>query len=186
MDRANAVVGTLARRRVLVASGLATAVLISALFGVFIPAIEAACGAPPPDVRPYTGPAQLRAFLEGCGPSGRAAYVRLQVVDLVYPAVMASFTIGALSALAARVAPSGRWSWVWVFPALSSAFDYVENIAAWVALARFPAAGELDGLLGVASAVKQGLGWAGGVTLVALLVALATPWARGQRARRGG
>lgn len=180
MNRASAVVTMLAQPRALVASGAATVALASVLFGVLIPAIQAACGARPPDIRAYTDPTQLHAFLDACGPVGRAAYTRLQLVDLLYPAVMASFSIGALTALAARLRPSGRWGWVWALPALSSAFDYLENVAAWVALVRFPAAGELDALLGVASALKQVLGWAAGAALVALLLALVVRWLRGR------
>ncbi len=172
-----------ATRRALITSGVATLALVLVLFGALIPAVEAACGALPLDLRPHSSAADVRAFLDGCGVEGRAAYQRLQVVDLLYPSASAVFLSGAMWAAASRVWRSPRWTGLWVLPALSSAFDYIENACAWVALARFPASSATDGLLGVASAVKQALGWAGGVALVALLVVLV--WRRVASQGRG-
>jgi len=181
---ARAVPAALSRPWVLAASGACTLLLGLLVFLVLIPGVQATCGAAPPDVRLYTSPREVGAFLSACGMDGRQAERALQLADLVYPAAMASFMAGALAALSTRAAPSGRWTWLWVVPVLSSVADYIENVAMWGALFRFPEAGPLDAVLGVASAAKQILGWAGGIALIALIVVLLVRYFRGGAHRR--
>jgi hypothetical protein len=148
----------LARPRTLAVFGSATLALAALVFGLAIPEVEVRCGVGPPDVRLYTTATELHAFLDGCGPAGRAAYTRLQLVDLVYPVVRGGFFTGMLAWVARRVSPGGRLDRLPWLTLASAVADYVENAASWLALLRYPEPGPLDGLLGPVSALKQSLG----------------------------
>ncbi len=160
--------------------------LVSAtLFGVFagaffgtsahfaIRTVEAICGQAPPDVRFTSSAAEVRGFLDACGVVGREAYQSMQVADLFYPLVFAVFMASSLALVLSRLAP-GRPSLVAlaVLPLVASAFDYLENVCAWMALFAFPAAAATDSLLGLASAAKSATSWVSGALLLGSLGAL--------------
>lgn len=116
-------------------------------------AVAAACGVAAPDVRTAPAVADVRAFVEGCGSAGLAAYRDLQIVDLVYPAVNAVL-IALVILLLVRQLPH-RLSWLVVLPLVAALGDYVENVAAWTLIARGTDTSTwAEQLFQVASAVK--------------------------------
>lgn len=138
-----------------------------------IPTVEAACGAPPPDVRVGATGAEVHSFLVSCGPAGRAAYQALQVADLVYPLLFAVFLASSSALVLRRLVPTRRaWLALAAIPFLASAFDYLENACAWLALAAYPSPAATDSLLGLASVAKAATSWAAGGVLIAGLAAL--------------
>lgn len=154
-----------------------------------IPQVEAVCGAPPPDVRFGAAAADVHAFLAGCGPTGRQAYLTLQLVDLVYPLLFALFLASSLALVLRGLAP-GRPALLTLaaLPFLASGFDYLENACAWLALAAYPSTARTDGLLVLASDAKTATSWAAGVLLLAAVVALLGrgAWRRISSSRLGG
>lgn len=160
--------------------------LVSAtLFGVFagaffgssarfaIPTVEAACGQAPPDVRFTSDAGEVGAFLDACGVVGREAYRSLQVADLFYPLVFAVFMASSLAMVISRLAPRRRSLLALAaLPLLASAFDYVENACAWLALAVYPDSAATSSVLGLASAAKSATSWAAGILLLGMLGAL--------------
>lgn len=166
--------------------------LVSAsFFGVFagvffgssapfaIPTVEAVCGQAPPDVRFTSSAAEVGGFLDACGVAGREAYRSLQVADLFYPLVFALFVASSLALVISRLAPR-RPSLLALaaLPLVASAFDYLENACAWIALMAYPDASATSSLLGLASAAKTITSWAAGILLLALLGALVADRAR--------
>jgi hypothetical protein len=143
----------------------------SAAFAV--PTVQDECGQSPPDVRFASSAAEVHDFLAACGPAGREAYRALQLADLVYPAVFAFFLATSL-ALALRLLAPGRVNLLALaaLPFLAAAFDYLENVCAWLALVAWPRAGVADGLLGLASAAKTVTSWTAGILLLVVLAAL--------------
>ncbi len=180
--------GRLATVRVWVVS----TVVYSAFAGVFfassapfsIPRVEEACGQAPPDLRFGPSAAEVHGFLDACGPVGREAYRALQLADLVYPTVFAVFLASSL-ALALRLLAPGRPRLLILaaIPFAAAAFDYLENVGAWLALTAYPLDGAADGLLGPASVAKTSTSWVAGGLLVAVLLALAVDRARRHLAR---
>lgn len=160
---------------------LASASLFALFAGVFfgstapfaIPTVEAACGQAPPDVRFTSSAAEVGGFLEACGVAGREAYRAMQVADVVYPLVFALFIASSLALVISRLAPRRRSLLaVAALPLVASAFDYVENACAWLALASYPDTPATSSLLGLASAAKTATSWAAGVLLLGALGAL--------------
>ena len=139
-----------------------------------IPRVEAACGQAPLDVRTTSSADDVNGFLTACGGVGREAYRALQVADLFYPLVFAMFMATSLALVLADLAPTRRSLLALAgLPFVASAFDYLENLFAWLALAAFPDPAATSSLLGLASAAKTLTSWAAGVLLlgaVALLV----------------
>lgn len=149
-----------------------------------IPTVERLCGQPPLDMRTTSSATDVNTFLTACGETGREAYRALQLADLAYPLVFAVFLASSLALALSRLAPGRpRLLVLALLPFLASAFDYVENVFAWRALAAFPGATATDGLLGVASAAKTATSWLAGGLLVAALVALVVLSALRWRAR---
>ena len=151
------------------------------------PRVEAACGQAPLDVRFSSSAAEVHGFLEACGPVGREAYRMMQLADLFYPAVFALFLASSLALVLRHLAPARpRLLALAALPLLASAFDYAENVLAWLSLAAFPEPAATDGLLGIASAAKSATSWLSGGLLIVLVVALAVVRLRGlvRRGRR--
>ncbi len=139
-----------------------------------IPAVEAACGQQPPDMRFFSSADDIASFLDACGPTGRAAYRNMQIADLVYPAVVGLFLASSLALVIGRLTPrSSKLLWLASVPLVASSFDYVENAFAWFALARYPGSAPTDAVLGYASAAKTIGSWASGVLLLGALVVFA-------------
>ncbi len=174
----------LADIRILVLTGVSFVVCAVALFfsslPFAIPSVTAACGQPPPDVRMFTSGEQVRQFLSACGDGGRAAYQNLQLADLFYPAVCGLFLATALAMTLTRFArPDSRIVALAALPLVGSAFDYLENAAAWVAITNYPAdGGPSTDLLGFASIAKQAFSWAAWLVLVGALAVTVVRWGR--------
>lgn len=93
-------------------------------------AVAADCGAPAPDARFAPSPEETRAFIEGCrARGGVAAYQHLQLVDLVYPLLLAAVLASVLGWL---TRPWPRARWIVALPVVAAAADYVENAGAWI------------------------------------------------------
>ena len=190
LDTLAAAMRRLAHPRVLAVAGTVYVAFAAAFFATSlpfaIPRVTELCGAPPPDLRFFTSAAGVQEFLSGCGPAGRLGYQHLQQADLLYPAAFALVAASALAMLLVRVTrPGSRWLALAALPLLGSAFDYLENASAWVALARFPgSAGPASSLLGMASAAKSLASWAAMALLVGLLVAVPVLVGRRALARR--
>lgn len=138
--------------------------------------VTSMCGAAPPDVRFYTPADAVTQFLTGCGEAGRDAYRDLQVADLFYPAVSGLFLASALAVVLSRLSrPGSPVIALAALPLLGSAFDYLENVAAWTALLAFPGPAETaTRLLGVASIAKQAVSWASWLLLLLAVGCLVT------------
>lgn len=125
--------------RLVVVSLLAYAVAAPVMFAPWpglVAAVEQACGAPALDVRGSWTASEAQALLTACGTAGRAAYLRLQWADTVYPGVTALALALATRWLWARL---GRRGWLIAAPALvAGALDYAENAVVWSLLLRWP------------------------------------------------
>jgi hypothetical protein len=170
-------------------------VLSATVFGVFagvffassapfaIPHVEAVCRQAPPDVRFTSSAADVLGFLTRCGAAGRDAYRFLQVADLFYPTVFGMFMATSMALVIARLAPRRRaLLGLAVLPLLGSAFDYLENLCAWLALVAYPNPSSTSSLLGLASAAKNLTFWASGALLLGALGLLVIAYA-GRRLR---
>jgi hypothetical protein len=169
--------GRLASWRVWLVSATLFGVFAGTFFGTSAPfavrTVEAICGQAPPDIRFTSSAAQVSGFLDACGVVGRQAYQSMQVADLFYPLVFAVFTASSLALVISRLVP-GRRSLLALaaLPLVASAFDYLENACAWMALAAFPDAAPTNSLLGLASAAKTTTSWVAGILLLGALAAL--------------
>jgi hypothetical protein len=143
------------------------------MFGWFIPAVVAACGAPPLDSRFTWARDDAQALVAACGPAGVHAYSQMAVLDLFYPALFAvclgSWTVW----LATRI---GMRRWLILFalaPTAVNVFcDYLENAAVWTLLRSGPAAGgPLLDIGGIFTMIKNLAGTFAFLTAAVLLVA---------------
>lgn len=98
-------------------------------------------GAASPDTSLYYRPSDLYGMAEAYGPEGRLAYVRARwTFDLAFPIVYAAFLATAMSWLWSRAVSLGSiWRRGNVLPLLAAFFDYLENAAASLVMARYPA-----------------------------------------------
>ena len=101
----------------------------------------AAGGAGSPDTSFWYTPADLYRQAEAYGPEGRQAYIRARwTFDLVWPVVYTAFLVTAISWVYRRTfAPHSRWQWANLAPVLGVSLDYMENMAASLVMARYPA-----------------------------------------------
>lgn len=138
-----------------------------------IPQVAATCGQPPPDVRFTSSAADVSGFLDACGSAGRAAYGSMQMADLLYPLVFGLFLATSFANVLARLAPGDRRVLALAaLPLVGSAFDYLENAFAWLALVAYPDPSATGSLLGLASAAKSITFWVAGVALLVAAGAL--------------
>jgi hypothetical protein len=97
------------------------------------------------DVSPDTSfiytPSDLYEMAEAYGPEGRRAYVRARFTfDLIWPIVYFAFLASTVSWLGARAfGADSYWRLLNLVPVLGVAFDYLENIATSLVMARYPA-----------------------------------------------
>jgi hypothetical protein len=125
-----------------------------------------ACGSPAPDVRFAPRPEATRSFIDGCRSRGAVdAYAHLQVLDLVYPALVAAVLALTLRALAGR---DSRLRWIAVIPVVASLADYVENAGAWILIRGGDPAGALRAVH-VGSLVKTTFSWCAWLAVIALI-----------------
>ena len=149
-----------------------------------IPEVEAACGHAPPDMRFFTTADGVTQFLDDCGTNGRDAYRNMQLADIFYPAIIGVFLASSLSLAIKRLSPRpSRTLWLGALPLAAMAFDYLENVLAWLALTSYPDPIATTHLLGVASAAKTTTSWAAGLLLLAALAAIVV---QATRARLSG
>lgn len=132
-----------------------------------LPAVVDGCGSPAPDVRFAPDADAVAAFMAGCRSAGSAAYLHLQVLDLLFPSVTAAFLVAALLLLTRR---RRSLRWLVVLPLLVAVGDYVENVGAWALLAGGDPTWAYR-LVQLGSAVKNVLSWASWLALIVLVVA---------------
>lgn len=101
---------------------------------------ETSAGAGSPDTSFWYSAQDLYQFAEDYGEAGRAAYIRARwTFDLIYPMVYAFFLVTTVSWVFAYAFPvASRWQVVNLFPFAGMVFDYLENIATSLVMARFP------------------------------------------------
>lgn len=155
--------------------------------GFAVPTVQRICGQAPPDMRVTSTATEVHGFLSACGSAGREAYRALQVADLFYPLVFAVFLASSLALVVRLLAPNrpGLLGLAAV-PFVASAFDYLENACAWLALGAWPQPGAADTLLGLFTTAKTATSWLAGTLLLLALGALAAKhgWALLARHRR--
>jgi hypothetical protein len=163
------------------------AVLMFVLPGL-VTRVTTACGQPPFDVRGFWDAADAKRTLDACGNTGRAAYLQLQVADLVYPAAL-GWLLLVTSALLLRRFGGGAWPLLLPIVAMT-ALDYLENAGVWWLLLRWPdMTSSVADVAGVVTAVKRVFGFIAFSTplvLVVTEVAFRVRSRMGEPQRRGG
>jgi len=122
------------------------AVVVFVLFSVLVLPGQAAQsaarsgGAAQPDTSLIYSPADLYRMAEAFGPAGRQAYIYARLTfDAVFPIVYGVFLIVMISWLAGRAFPAGHPARrLNLAPAWGMLFDYLENSAAVIVMARYP------------------------------------------------
>lgn len=109
-------------------------------------------GARQPDTSLFYTPAELYDMAESLGPDGRQAYIRARFTfDVVWPLVYGLFLVTTISWLAGHAFPtSGRAALARrlnLAPILGVGFDYLENLATSLVMARYPASTPVADLL---------------------------------------
>jgi hypothetical protein len=145
------------RGRVVLAVWVLFGLSALAMFGWpgLIGAVSRAChGRSALDVRSRWTAADARDLVAACGTEGRAAYVRLELLDLVYP-LISGLALLLVSALLIRRLPGRGWR-ILLIPAVAmTVLDYGENAAVWNILSTWPAVGDLPADLGGAATVAK-------------------------------
>ena len=106
------------------------------------------------DVRGAWGGAEARELVAACGPEGRAAYVRLELLDLAYP-LLCGLSLLLVSAMLARRLRGRGWRLLLVPAVAMTLLDYGENVAVWSILSSWPAVADLPAQLGGAATVAK-------------------------------
>jgi hypothetical protein len=129
-----------------------------------------------PDTSLFYTAAELYNWAEAYGESGQAAYIRARLTfDVVWPLVYTLFLATALSWLMARgFAAGSRWRRANLAPLLGMLFDFLENGATSLVMARYPAETPVVAeLAGVLTLVKWlFVGGSFGLLLVGMVAAL--------------
>ena len=123
---------------------LATVVFV--LFTVFVlpdqatKAESTSGGEGSPDTSFWYSPADLLRYAETYGEAGRESYVRARwTFDLIFPLAYAFFLISTISWLFASAHPEGsRFRLVNLIPFMAMIFDFLENSATSLVMARYP------------------------------------------------
>ena len=105
---------------------------------------------------------------------GRLASGRVWLISAaIFAPCAAVFMAASLAMVITRLAP-GRPLLVALaaLPLVASAFDYLENLCAWMALAAYPEPAATNSVLGLASAAKTTTSWLAGILLLSALTAL--------------
>ena len=124
------------------------------------------------DVRSSWTAADARDLVAACGAEGRAAYIRLELLDLVYP-LLCGLALLLLSSLLIRRLPGRGWHLLLIPAVAMTVLDYGENAAIWTILSTWPAVGDLTAQLGgLATAVKRVAGFGAYLAVPLLLLAV--------------
>jgi len=93
-----------------------------------------------PDTSFYYSAEKLYQFAETYGPQGRRAYIRARVTfDLVWPLVYLTFLAPAISWVFQKSGKQwGFWKRLNLVPVFGLVFDYLENGATSIVMARYP------------------------------------------------
>ena len=104
-------------------------------------AAETSGGAPSPDTSLIYSVDSLYSMAQAYGPDGRQAYLHARwTFDLAFPLVYTFFLVTTLSRLSRRMFPAkSRWQSANLLPILAMIFDYLENSATSLVMARYPA-----------------------------------------------
>jgi hypothetical protein len=139
------------------------AVVVLLLFMVFVlPAQSAnsagAEGAGSPDTSLFYTPRDLYRMADAYGPQGRADYIRARFTfDLVFPIVYTFFLVTTIGWLTRRAfASDSRWQLANLIPLVGALFDYLENVATSVVMARYP---EMTTAVAVLASVFTPIKW---------------------------
>ena len=163
----------MSRGRVVVAVWVLFGISALAMFGWpgLTGAVSRAChGRNALDVRSEWTAADARDLVTACGSEGRAAYLRLELLDLVYP-LFCGLALLLVSALLIRRLPGRRWRLLLIPAIAMTLLDYSENAAVWNILSTWPAVGDLPAHLGgAATAAKRAAGLAAYLTVPLLLL----------------
>ena len=125
-----------------------------------------------PDLSLYYSRGDLYRWAEAYGEQGRQDYVRARFTfDVAWPLVYTFFLVTAISWLCAKAfEPASRWQLANLAPVLGMLFDFLENIATSLVMARYPQPTPvLDSLAGVFTLLKWGFI---GASFMLLIVAL--------------
>jgi len=124
-------------------AGLVIFLLFGALVlpGQAAAAEKASGGAGSPDTSFLYTPDDLLRQAEAYGAQGRAAYVRARwTFDLAFPLVYGFFLVTSISWLLHKaLAPDSAWQRLNLVPVTAVAFDFLENTATSLVMARYPA-----------------------------------------------
>jgi len=127
----------------------------------------------------------LYQFADAYGDQGRAAYIRTRFsFDLVWPLVYTLFLSTALSWTMTKAPPTSLLRRINLVPLLGMLFDYLENLATSLVMARFPARTLIiDFLAPIFTLLKWGLISTSFVLLVLGLVQSVRRWTPTRRER---
>jgi hypothetical protein len=118
-------------------------------------AVSRAChGRSALDVRSHWTAADARDLVAACGTEGRAAYLRLELLDLVYP-LLSGLALLLVSSLLIRRLPGRRWRLLLIPAVAMTVLDYGENAAVWNILSTWPDVADLPAQLGGAATVAK-------------------------------
>jgi len=111
-----------------------------------------------PDTSFFYSAEELYQFAEAYGSKGRSDYVRAQLTfDVVWPLVYLVFLTTAISWATQKYGKMGRfWQRLNLVPVFGLLFDYLENGAAAVVMARYP---ETTPLLPTLAGILTALKW---------------------------
>ncbi|MGC9350067.1 MAG: hypothetical protein ACP5JG_18145 [Anaerolineae bacterium] len=98
-------------------------------------------GAASPDTSLFYTPDELYAMAEAYGPEGRRAYIRARFTfDLIWPLVYLIFLVTTISWIYRRAfGPDSLMQRANLVPIVGALFDYLENTATSLVMARYPA-----------------------------------------------
>lgn len=139
-------------------------------------------GAPSPDTSFFYSADDLYASAEAFGEAGRSAYIRARwTFDVIWPIIYTVFLVTMISwvfGLAFR--PESKAQLLNLVPLAGMLFDYLENTAATIVMARYPAQAVFAASLATVFTPVKWLFVIGGfiILIVGLLMLI------GQRARR--
>ena len=181
--------GAMDRGRVVVAIWVLYGISALAMFGWpgLAGAVSRAChGQSALDVRSHWTAADARDLVTACGTEGRAAYLRLELLDFVYP-LLCGLALLLLSSLMIRRLPGRRWRLLLIPAIAMTVLDYGENAAVWNILSTWPTVGELPAHLGgAATAAKRLAGLAAYLVVPLLLLSVGLDHLRGRTRTRTG